>query len=200
MPAKKLWKTLWQPSTRYPVAILIGIGFIVGITFSGALASFVQYSNSMAFCISCHEMESTVYPEYQKTFHYQNPSGVRAACADCHVPHENWLKMTLFKIVKTKELYYHLIGAIDTQENFEAKRLELARKVWEQMQVSDSKACRNCHNTTAMDLAKQRPRAQAMHESVLKGAATCIDCHKGLAHQPVQSPQKEEPEEEGFTL
>jgi len=35
-----------------------------------------------------------------------------------------------------------------------------------------------------MDITRQSPRAGAIHErNLLNGAKTCIDCHKGIAHQ-----------------
>jgi cytochrome c-type protein NapC len=35
-----------------------------------------------------------------------------------------------------------------------------------------------------MDITKQSPRASAAHQRFLfTGEKTCIDCHKGIAHQ-----------------
>jgi nitrate/TMAO reductase-like tetraheme cytochrome c subunit len=43
---------------------------------------------------------------------------------------------------------------------------------------------RNCHSTESMDITKQSPRASVAHPRFLfKGEKTCIDCHKGIAHQ-----------------
>ena len=43
---------------------------------------------------------------------------------------------------------------------------------------------RNCHSSVAMDLSKQSERAAAIHTRyLLAGKATCIDCHKGIAHE-----------------
>jgi len=49
------------------------------------------------------------------------------------------------------------------------------------MKVTDSRACRNSHSTESMDLHKQSPASQVMLLA-LKSGATCIDCHKGIAH------------------
>ncbi|MEQ1409159.1 NapC/NirT family cytochrome c, partial [Neorhizobium sp. Rsf11] len=44
--------------------------------------------------------------------------------------------------------------------------------------------CRNCHSSIAMDLSKQTERAADIHtRSLQSGRATCIDCHKGIAHE-----------------
>src|SRR5690606_12971651 len=50
--------------------------------------------------------------------------------------------------------------------------------------ANDSLECRNCHTSVAMDLSKQAPRAADIHSRyLLTGQATCIDCHKGIAHE-----------------
>ena len=177
------------------IVVLI-LGAIVGVVFSGALASFVQYSNKMEFCISCHEMESTVYQEFKETPHYANASGVRAKCSDCHVPHGNWIATLATKVLKTKELYYHAVGKLDTPEKFEANRLEMAESVWASMKASDSRECRNCHVREAMLIDKQRKRAQVKHREAKDEGKTCIDCHKGIAHKPVHEKETEKEGEE----
>lgn len=181
--------------------VLIAVGGVGGLIVSGAFASFVQYSNTMDFCISCHEMESTVYQEYKDTSHYENASGVRAVCADCHVPHHNWIATVWRKVKATKELYYHVTGKLDTEEKFEAHRLELAKGVWAQMEANDSRECRDCHSWEAMVLADQRTRASSQHETAQAEGKTCIDCHKGIAHKNVHEQlEEEEPPPEDFTF
>ena len=163
--------------------LLLVIGGGAGVVFSGAFASFIQYSNTLGFCISCHEMESTVYQEYKTTIHYKNPVGVRAVCSDCHVPHKSWIETVIFKVGATRELFYHMVGAIDTRAKFDAKRQELAEGVWAYLKASDSRTCRNCHSWKAMTLADQRKSIRVEHESAQKNGKTCIDCHKGIAHK-----------------
>lgn len=64
--------------------------FVTGIVFWGGFNTAMEATNTLGFCISCHEMEETVYQEYKKTVHYQNRTGVRATCSDCHVP-DPWI-------------------------------------------------------------------------------------------------------------
>lgn len=91
--------------TRWPILLTIGI-FIAGIIFWGAFNTAMEVSNSQTFCISCHEMRENVYKEYRKTVHYQNRTGVRATCPDCHVP-KTWGYMVMRKISATNELFHH---------------------------------------------------------------------------------------------
>ena len=180
---KKIWNWFWQPSKKFTWGAIFIIGGIAGIIFLGSFNSYVEYTNSEEFCISCHEMRDTVYEEYKKSSHYKNASGVRAICSDCHVP-KKWTAKLIRKVQATSELYHKLVGTIDTLEKFEAKRFELARRVWESMKNSDSQECRNCHAEEAMDFTKQGRRAsKKMQEAFEVGEKTCIECHQGVAHK-----------------
>jgi cytochrome c-type protein NapC len=178
----RLWAYLRHPSPKYSILTIWVVGLALGITFWGGFNWSVEASNKMEFCISCHEMENHVYKEYTKTIHYQNRSGVQAVCADCHVPKE-WGHKMIRKIQASNELYGKLMGTISTPEKFEAKRLELARHEWKRMSESDSRECRNCHGFGAMNTETQKPRAKKSHETAVKDKMTCINCHKGIAHQ-----------------
>ena len=162
---------------------MIAVGALCGILFWGGFHTVVEETNSLWFCTSCHEM-GQVYDEYRQSIHYRNAAGVRAICSDCHVPREWWPKMVR-KVQATNELYHKLAGSIDTPEKFEAKRLELAERVWEKMRASDSVECRNCHSFEAMDFHQQKRRsAEKMRKVVDENTGeTCIDCHKGTAHK-----------------
>jgi cytochrome c-type protein NapC len=63
-------------------------------------------------------------------------------------------------------------------------RLELAKHEWARMKANDSLECRNCHSAIAMDFTKQTRRAADIHgRFLIPGERTCIDCHKGIAHE-----------------
>ncbi|MCC7257743.1 MAG: NapC/NirT family cytochrome c [Gammaproteobacteria bacterium] len=176
------WQRLRRPSARYSILAILVVGFFSGIMFWGGFNTAMEASNTRAFCISCHEMRDNVYQEYKKTIHYSNRTGVRAVCSDCHVP-RNWFHKVARKIRATNELYGKVMGTIDTKEKFEAKRLTLARHEWKRMKESDSRECRNCHSFKGMNVTVQKPRARKMHELGKRDGDTCIDCHKGIAHQ-----------------
>ena len=180
---KEYWGILRRPSVHYSLGFLTLGGFIAGIIFWGGFNTALEATNTEQFCISCHEMESNVYVELQDTIHYSNRSGVRATCPDCHVPHQ-WTDKIARKMQASKEVWGKIFGTISTREKFLEKRRELAEHEWARLKANDSLECRNCHNFDYMDFTKQSPRARQMHSSALaSGAATCIDCHKGIAHQ-----------------
>ncbi len=178
---QSLWQLLRSPSGKYSLGTLTVTGFVVGILFWGGFNWAMELTNTETFCISCHEMQVNVYEEYRDTVHYNNRTGVRAICSDCHVPKE-WHYKILRKIVATNELFHHFLGTIDTPEKFEAKRLELAQNVWRSMKRNNSRECRNCHDYDSMDYVDQQRRAVKAHIKGFDKGETCIDCHKGIAH------------------
>ena len=177
----RIWAVVARPSARISLGALIIAGGVGGVLFWGAFNWAMEISNTEAFCISCHEMRNTVYQELKNTIHYSNRSGVRAICSDCHVPKE-WIYKVKRKIQATNELYNHILGTIDTPDKFEKKRLELAQHVWATMKANNSRECRNCHSVESMDPHKQTPASQVMYAAI-KAGATCIDCHRGIAHK-----------------
>lgn len=128
-------------------------------------------------------MEANVYQELKSTIHYTNRSGVRATCPDCHVPHK-WTDKIARKMQASKEVWGTIFGTIDTRDKFLEKRRELAQHEWVRLKANDSLECRNCHNFEFMDFTAQGKRAVLQHStSLASGDKTCIDCHKGIAHQ-----------------
>jgi cytochrome c-type protein NapC len=178
-----IWGVLTRPAATLSLAFLTLGGFIGGVVFWGAFNTALEFTNTEKFCISCHEMEANVYQEMTRTIHYTNRSGVRASCPDCHVPHD-WTDKIARKMQASKEVWGHLFGTIDTRRKFLDERLRLAQHEWARLKANDSLECRNCHSAVAMDLSKQSQRSADIHSRyLLTGVATCIDCHKGIAHQ-----------------
>ena len=180
---KKQWATMSTPSKHFSLGFLSVGGFVAGVIFWGAFNTALEATNTEEFCIGCHEMRENVYQELKTTIHYSNRSGVRATCPDCHVPHK-WTDKIARKMQASKEVWGKIFGTIDTREKFQAHRRTLAEHEWARLKANDSLECRNCHNFDYMDFTRQSQRAQDMHSTALAaGEKTCIDCHKGIAHQ-----------------
>ena len=172
-----------SPSCYYSLGFLTIGGFIGGVMFWGGFNTAMELTNTEQFCTGCHEMRDNVYQELQTTIHFTNRSGVRAKCSDCHVPHD-WTDKIARKMQASKEVWGKIFGTISTRRKFLDKRRELAQREWARLKANDSLECRNCHSSVAMDLSKQTERAAAIHTRYLLSAeATCIDCHKGIAHE-----------------
>ncbi len=188
-----LWAALKRPSAKFSLLTLLVVGFFSGIFFWGGFNTAMEATNTMEFCISCHEMRDNVYQEYKQTIHYKNRTGVRAVCSDCHVP-KDWSHKMIRKIQASAEVWGKLMGTIDTKEKFEANRLRLAEHEWARMKASDSRECRNCHSFDGMDAEKQKLRGAKMHKIAQDEKQTCIDCHKGIAHHKPKGMKEDEDE------
>jgi cytochrome c-type protein NapC len=178
----RTWTLLSRPTARWSLGGILVFGVVAGIVLWGGFNWAMELTNNETFCLTCHEMEQNVYREYRGSIHDSNRSGVRATCPDCHVP-KDWIHKVRRKIQASNEVFHHLIGSVDTREKFEAKRIQLAKNVWTTMKTTDSRECRNCHNFAAFDLTRQQLRARNRHAEAEEQGKTCIDCHKGVAHQ-----------------
>ncbi len=188
----RLFRELPSRKILFGTTISAAVFFmVIGVIFWGGFNTAMEATNTLEFCISCHEMEENVYQEYKKTIHYSNRAGVRATCSDCHVPRP-WVHKVVRKIQASNEVFHKLLGTIDTPEKFNDKRLSLARNVWRTMKSTDSRECRNCHDFSTMNPANQKSRARKQHLNAMKAGNTCIDCHKGIAHNKVHDQLPEE--------
>ncbi len=186
-PRRSFGSWLWKrPRSWLLLGIPVGgfVAFAIGIGFSGSFAEGVHYASSLNFCAqACHEM-NIPFEEYTQSVHYKNVPGVRAVCADCHVPPQ-FIPGMLRHMKASVEVVQHLLGEIDTPAKYEDHRAALAQAVWKELKANDSAECRSCHSFAAMDLDKQDHSAAKKHgaASLANSGETCIDCHKGIAHK-----------------
>ncbi len=126
-PRESLGARLWRrPRRWWLLGIPLGgaLAFAVGIAFSGGVAGGLQQVETLKFCAqSCHEM-ATPMQEYAESIHYKNPVGVRAVCADCHVPRSFFPRVIRHAAAST-ELIGKLTGKISTPAKYEKHRAEI---------------------------------------------------------------------------
>ena len=181
------WQKLWRkPERRWLLGIPIG-GFLflgLGVVGWASFDATLHYTNSYAFCTSCHEMSDNMQPEYERSVHFKNASGVRAICSDCHVPRAFFPKMKAKMAATVNELPKWAMGTLRPKEKFAAVRVEMAHDVLAKMKATDSRECRNCHSPASMDREAQDASAGKKHdpERMLARGETCIDCHKAVGH------------------
>jgi len=189
----KFLKTIGARLSRPGSIVVLGVGLVAGMVFFFSVGSFMVYANSEEFCANaCHEMTVHMAAEYKGTIHDTNRTGVRATCNDCHVPHE-YLPNYAAKLGLFSDYWGHFVTrSIDTKEKFEAKRYELAKRVWVYMKENDSRECRHCHTTAKMDAEKQSEKAQRRHDKGRSEGLTCIDCHFAIAHSEPNGPGPQE--------
>jgi len=182
------WQRLWRkPRSRWLLGIPVG-GFLflgIGAAAWGGFNAGLHYSNTFAFCTSCHEMKDSMLPEYLVSSHGKNAAGFRAICSDCHVPRDFMPKMGAKIAASYNELPKWVTGSRRPKEKFEAARVEMARNVLAKMRATDSRECRGCHSIDAMDKEAQDSSAAKKHDAVRmkERGETCVDCHQGIGHE-----------------
>ncbi|QIM66669.1 nitrate reductase [Mannheimia granulomatis] len=161
-------------------AIFVGI-MALGAAIWGGSQYAMKATNSTEFCVSCHSMTHP-QAEWEGSIHFSNRKGIRAECSDCHVPQDG-LHYFKAKVIALKDVWHTFItNKLPDQEAYEAHRLEMAQRVWDDMKDNDSATCRSCHSFEAMVLSDQKEAAQKMHKLAQETNQTCIDCHKGIVH------------------
>jgi cytochrome c-type protein NapC len=167
---------------RYSLGALVLVGALVGAGGLFAVDVALHETSTDTFCFSCHEMEVNIFAEFDGMSHAKNARGFRTTCSDCHLPKPFVPKM-IRKVRALAEVYHHLLGTIDTPEKFEGYRMTMATRVWADMNETDSRECRDCHQADLWDLSAQAEKARDFHAGALANGKTCIDCHKGIAHK-----------------
>lgn len=168
--------------------------FVAGMIFAGVFSAGLEHTNRTEFCTSCHTMQTNL-KELEETKHWKSISGVHASCADCHVP-KNFAGKMVAKVLAAKDVYHELLGSINTPEKYEARRLEMAQRVWDKMKANGSAECKSCHSFVHMDFSEQDRFARRKHQNANDRGQSCIDCHKGIAHKLPKDATKDEEEED----
>ena len=174
--------------SRLTYIVVAGVSVLVGLGLAAGYATALDYTSSLSFCAhTCHEMESTVYQEYMHSKHYKNEQGVVVVCAQCHVPHDNWPAVLGRKALASFELWTHFVvfageGPDGVKRAFQARRFDLAKRVWAGFKADNAAECKACHKYSNMILTDQRPSIRAQHTDAMKTDENCLDCHKGLTH------------------
>ncbi len=170
--------------------LILALGVLLTALFNTGLHA----TNETEFCTSCHSMQNNLR-ELKESVHWRSASGVHAGCANCHVPKSFFPKM-LAKLMAAKDVYHEILGTIDTPEKFEKHKWEMANRVWAKMKATDSRECRTCHSFDHMDFSEQDKSARKRHARAEEEGKTCIDCHKGIAHEEPDEPDDEDEDEE----
>jgi nitrate/TMAO reductase-like tetraheme cytochrome c subunit len=178
---QKAIQALRIPSSKFALGTLVGAGLILGVVFVPTFNWVVHETSSDEFCMQCHAND--IGQEQAGRAHYDNAIGFRATCADCHIPREFIPKLVHKTKSGVNDIYHQVfLGTISTPEKFEAHRMHMATAVWDAMNENDSRNCRYCHVQDRWDPRAQSEKAQEYHSGALARGKTCIDCHKGLAH------------------
>lgn len=180
----RVWRWLGRPSARQSVLTLLILGVVIGAGGVVGFNSVLHSTSSTEFCsTACHSHASFVAPDFRKSVHHANASGVAAGCSDCHIPQAFFPKLWVKATTGVRDLYAeYLVGSISTREKYDTALPRLQKRVRAEMQAHDSRECRTCHVFTP-DVLKRQPSAAARsHTDPESASLTCVDCHVGVAH------------------
>ena len=166
------------------LSILI-VGAVLGAATIIAAVEGNRITSTEEFCTSCHMTAALAAdPHYQRSGHRNTNTGVRPGCADCHIPKTNIFVETYAHLSSgISDLTAAMLRDYSNPAAWEARRVELAHYVRNEMRAQDSVTCRSCHNAKAIQPKSER--GQAAHALLREGRMTCIDCHFNLVHAPV---------------
>ncbi len=187
---RRFMRWLFTPSARWSLFTLLLVGGVAGAVAVIGTQVAVHITGTDEFCgNACHSHAKFVFPEHKTSAHYNNRTGVRALCVDCHLPHTYPAKLFAKAKAGIKDGLAELRGTIATQEKFERERWRMANIVWDEMKENNSANCRSCHDPAAWDAKKQSEDATKAHRKFSAGKATCIECHTGVAHKEPEEPK-----------
>ncbi|MFV0480723.1 MAG: NapC/NirT family cytochrome c [Campylobacteraceae bacterium] len=174
-------------SKKIIIVLLILVGCVLGVMFSGLGVVVAHKTSSDSYCISCHTKHSLV-PNNPKFSHFSNRVGVTVKCGDCHIGQGvgNYVKAKLGGMKDA--ITYITTRDFDTKEYIDEHRDELAEKALRNIAKLDSQTCTTCHAKIKKDLpASMDPLAKEVHEynnaKPLADQKQCIFCHRGVAHE-----------------
>lgn len=177
-------------SGKRTVLIAGVVGAIIGVAAVLANEQVDRYTSTDAFCgTSCHSMQAHVAtdPVYVESAHRTARRGVRAGCADCHIPHgivpATWAHLK----GGVKDIISETLNDFSDPEVWKRGRAERAAVVRDWLLETDSATCRNCHDETAIE--PEHERGQRQHAEARERRLTCIGCHYNLVHSEVEPNQ-----------
>lgn len=164
-------------NTRISKALAVLAVLGIGVVASWALLDTAFHATGdYEFCTSCHAYEPIALAYREDIHGGNNSAGVRAACNDCHLPHDNSLH---YFWVKAKH------GAVDPVKELIKEPHEIdwhgIRERREEF-VYDS-GCLKCHKYLQEATQSSRVAFRA-HRSYFRGETEekCVSCHENVGH------------------
>lgn len=173
--------------------LLLGAGIALGIAIAATTTWVVNATSSSNFCATeCHSMQWAA-KAWENGPHYRNQAGVRASCADCHIPFESrpatpfqYLFGTLWTkgVDGAQDVWAKLRGEISDPQKWAAQKPRLSAEVRAFFKQTGSQTCQGCHKLDAF--AKTGTSAfmvMEVHAGLIKSATVdCVQCHQNVGH------------------
>lgn len=193
-------RTRGQPTSRkwLPLVGLLAAGALVGAAVLVATTQMVRATSTNEFCAgACHSMQ-WANAAYQRSVHYSNSMGMRAGCADCHIPHHtghsgplDYLQLVAFKThIGIRDMIAEVRGTISTREKWEEARPRLSEEFEQWVKDGHSITCTGCHDLRAFG-GDYSEMTKMVHADLLHAkAVNCLKCHKHVGHVYEEAPAR----------
>ena len=176
----------WLTIFRKPLVIAFIIGGVAGVIAALTAEEVDHLTSTDEFCTSCHAMQTYIADSetYKTSVHQTTTSGVRAGCADCHIP-GGLISATYTHVVNgVSDIWGEIHLDYENPATWEAERSRLAYAVRDWFRDNDSVTCRECHEEAS--IKPQRKRGLKQHAEARETGMTCIDCHYNLVHEEIE--------------
>ncbi|MGB5832550.1 MAG: NapC/NirT family cytochrome c [Thiohalocapsa sp.] len=173
------------------LAITLGALTLLSVVVSGSWVvteTALQATSGQEFCTVCHTMKPFAEAYAADVHGGNNPKGLSAACANCHLPHDS---QTGYLVAKVKTGLYDvwaeaaaLFEEPDWVDNLEHR----------ESFVYDS-GCLSCHSR--LEQAENQTQAATFaHQTYFKGAGAmhCVTCHTQVGHKGLLERLSAEPD------
>ena len=159
---------------------IIGAAIIIPVVVVGSWSvteTIVHETGDAEFCSTCHAMRPMVAAYREDVHGGAGDQGIRAACTDCHVPHDNPLNLVTTKM----RLGAHSLWAQMTYDissiDWEAKREERERLVFDS-------GCLQCHSDLERASEGDSSRFVAHRPYFQRQTGKkCVTCHERVGHR-----------------
>ncbi len=180
-----------------PVVGLLALGALIGTASLIGVTEAVRLSSTEEFCTTaCHSMQWAT-ESHQRSVHYSNSLGLRAGCADCHLPYRNrhpasleYLELVAHKMrIGLRDIFTEARGTIDTREQWEQERPRLSQQVERWFTEGRSTSCQQCHDLKAFG-GDYSQMTKMVHADLMNAeTVNCIKCHKRVGHVYEKAPE-----------
>ena len=158
--------------------LIFFVGIILGVIVVLCGNKAMHHYGTDAYCESCH-IHPHVFDSWKKSSHYNNASGVRVHCIECHLPP----KGNFYHFKEKARTGLHDLWAYWTKDsadfNWERKRqLDYA------VNIVYNESCKECHiNLFPKGLTDEGGTAHLYYEeNEQKLNLQCISCHLDVGH------------------
>jgi len=161
----------------FAIVITLITAFLVLPFFSWLITDEgITATSDATFCVNCHSMEPFGKAHTADVHGGNNAHGVRATCAQCHLPHESSF-IYMFTKARTgiHDLWVENFGDPDNI-NWDAKRASREDYVYDS-------GCIMCH-TNLREATKATNKAFVAHRDYYLGTIKdkCVTCHENVGH------------------